>query len=49
MSVVHNPVVPLRFAVVGNPENRRMKLFATILAGLRKQIRAFERKAEPVG
>jgi len=28
MSVVHNPVVPLRFAVVGNPENRRVKLFA---------------------
>jgi hypothetical protein len=24
----HNPAVPLRFAVVGNPDNRRVKLFA---------------------
>ncbi|MEY9928182.1 hypothetical protein ABH926_002816 [Catenulispora sp. GP43] len=28
MTVSHNPVVPSRFAVVGNPDNRRVTLFA---------------------
>ena len=28
MTDVRDPVVPLRFAVVGNPDNRRVKLFA---------------------
>jgi hypothetical protein len=28
MTASHRPAVPLRFAVVGNPDNRRVKLFA---------------------
>ncbi|MBS2532268.1 STM4014 family protein [Catenulispora sp. NF23] len=38
MTVSHRPAVPLRFAVVGNPENRRVKLFAQAVreAGLQE-------------
>ena len=28
LTTSHNPAVPLRFAIVGNPDNRRVKLFA---------------------